>query len=165
MIPVFGYNALAAVLRGVGNSKTPLNLIIVSTITNTILDLLFVGGLNMGVTGAALATTISQFLCFMLAWIVLAAKKGLMEFTPSFLKIRMAMLKIILRLGIPSALQMTIAGFSWLVVTFLINQYGVDVSAGNGISIRIKDLCQLFITAMTSGATTMIAQNLGACKI
>lgn len=164
MIPVFGYNALAAVLRGVGNSKTPLHLIITSTITNTILDLVFVGAFDMGVTGAALATTISQFLCFGLAWFVLAAQKGLMEFTPSFLKIRMAMLKIILRLGIPSALQMTIAGFSWLVVTFLINQYGVDVSAGNGISVRIKDLCQLFITAMTSGATTMIAQNLGACK-
>lgn len=59
---------------------------------------------------------------------------------------------------------MTIAGFSWLVVTFLVNQYGVDVSAGNGVAIKIKDICQLFISAMASGATTMIAQNLGASK-
>lgn len=72
--------------------------------------------------------------------------------------------RLILRLGIPSALQMTIAGFSWLVVTFLVNQYGVDVSAGNGVAIKIKDICQLFISAMASGATTMIAQNLGASK-
>ncbi|MFQ8833163.1 MAG: hypothetical protein ACLR7U_10020 [Ruthenibacterium lactatiformans] len=59
-----------------------------------------------------------------------------------------------------SALQMTIAGFSWLVVTFLVNQYG-DVSAGS-VAIKIKDICQLFISAMASGATTTIAQNLGA---
>ena len=164
IIPVFGYNALAAVLRGVGNSKTPLNLILLSTIANLVLDILFVGPIQMGVAGAALATTISQFLCFGLAWFALAKKQGLMKFTPSFLKIRLAMLKMILRLGVPSALQMTVAGFSWLVVTFLINQYGLDVSAGNGVSIRIKDLCQLFISAMASGATSMIAQNLGACK-
>ena len=57
---------------------------------------------------------------------------------------------------------MTIAGASWLVVTFLINQYGVDVSAGNGVSIKIKDFCQLFISAMSTSASAMIAQTLGA---
>lgn len=60
---------------------------------------------------------------------------------------------------------MTIAGFSWLVVTFLVNQYGVNVSAGNGVAIKIKDICQLFISAMASGATTMIAQNLGSIQV
>ena len=57
---------------------------------------------------------------------------------------------------------MTIAGVSWLVVTFLINQYGVDVSAGNGVSIKIKDFCQLFTSAMATSASAMIAQTLGA---
>lgn len=164
MVPVFGYNALAAVLRGVGDSRTPLNIILLSTLVNLGLDVWLVGPMQMGVSGAALATTISQLLSFLLALGALARRKGLMEFTPTFLRMRGAMLRMILRLGIPSALQMTIAGISWLVVTFLINQYGMDVSAGNGVSIRIKDLCQLFISAMASGATTMIAQNLGACK-
>ena len=164
MVPVFGYNALAAVLRGVGDSRTPLNIILLSTLVNLGLDVWLVGPMQMGVSGAALATTISQLLSFLLALRALARRKGLMEFTPTFLRMRGAMLRMILRLGIPSALQMTIAGISWLVVTFLINQYGMDVSAGNGVSIRIKDLCQLFISAMASGATTMIAQNLGACK-
>ena len=69
---------------------------------------------------------------------------------------------MIFELGIPSSLQHTIGGISWLVVTFLINSYGVDVSAGNGVSVKIKDFCQLFISAMSSGAATMIAQTLGA---
>lgn len=74
----------------------------------------------------------------------------------------MGMLKQTLKVGIPSAVQMTIAGFSWLLVTFLINRYGTDVSAGNGVAIKIKDLCQLLISAMSTGAVSVIAQNLGA---
>lgn len=68
----------------------------------------------------------------------------------------------ILRLGVPCALQMTIAAISWLVVTYFINSYGVDISAGNGVSIKIKDTCQLVLTSMSTGTSTMVAQNLGA---
>ena len=72
---------------------------------------------------------------------------------------------MILRLGIPVPLQMIIGPISWLTVTFLINGYGVDVSAGNGVSIKIKDFCGLFISAMANGAATMIAQNLGGAPV
>ena len=89
-------------------------------------------------------------------------EKELIRFTREFLRIRMGMLKQTLKVGIPSAVQMTIAGFSWLLVTFLINRYGTDVSAGNGVAIKIKDLCQLLISAMSTGAVSVIAQNLGA---
>ena len=99
-----------------------------------------------------------------MALVLVARRTGLLQPKLSFFRMHGALLRLILRLGIPSALQMTIAGFSWLVVTFLVNQYGVNVSAGNGVAIKIKDICQLFISAMASGATTMIAQNLGASK-
>lgn len=164
MVFIFGYNALSASLRAVGNSRAPLYIIAVSTVVNTVVDLVFVGGLGWGVAGAAWATVLAQGACFFMALVLVSRKGDLLRFTPSFLKIRASMLKMILRLGVPSALQMTIAGISWLVVTFIINQYGVDVSAGNGVAVKIKDLCQLFISAMASGATTMIAQNLGAKK-
>ena len=95
-----------------------------------------------------------------MALVLVARRTGLLQPKLSFFRMHGALLRLILRLGIPSALQMTIAGFSWLVVTFLVNQYGVNVSAGNGVAIKIKDICQLFISAMASGATTMIAQNL-----
>ena len=157
-------NALSAVLRGVGDSRTPLLIIGVATVVNTVLDLWFVAGLGMGTAGAALATTAAQAVSFGMALVLVARRTGLLQPKLSFFRMHGALLRLILRLGIPSALQMTIAGFSWLVVTFLVNQYGVDVSAGNGVAIKIKDICQLFISAMASGATTMIAQNLGASK-
>ena len=164
MVFVFGYNALSAVLRGMGDSRTPLLIIGVATVVNTVLDLWFVAGLGMGTAGAALATTAAQAVSFGMALVLVARRTGLLQPKLSFFRMHGALLRLILRLGIPSALQMTIAGFSWLVVTFLVNQYGVDVSAGNGVAIKIKDICQLFISAMASGATTMIAQNLGASK-
>ncbi len=164
MVFVFGYNALSAVLRGVGDSRTPLLIIGVATVVNTVLDLWFVAGLGMGTAGAALATTAAQAVSFGMALVLMARRTGLLQPKLSFFRMHGALLRLILRLGIPSALQMTIAGFSWLVVTFLVNQYGVNVSAGNGVAIKIKDICQLFISAKASGATTKIAQNLGASR-
>lgn len=160
----FGYNALSAILRAVGNSKQPFHFIAISTAINIILDLLFVGYFKMGTSGAAIATVTAQAVSFILAFLFVLQKKELFECTVSFLKIHSAQLKMILKVGIPSAIQMSIVGFSWLLITTLINQYGVDISAGNGVSIKIKDFCQLFILAMANSATTMIAQNLGAKK-
>ncbi len=159
---IFGYNALSAVLRAIGNSRKPLHFIAASASTNVVLDIVFVGGLKMGVRGAALATVLSQGLSFSLALIFLLRHSEIFRISLENLKIRAAELKMIFKLGIPSSLQHTIGGISWLVVTFLINSYGVDVSAGNGVSVKIKDFCQLFISAMSSGAATMIAQTLGA---
>ena len=66
------------------------------------------------------------------------------------------------KLGFPTALQWTIASISWLVVLALINQYGVTIAAANGVSNKIRDFCQLFISALTTGGGTMCAQCLGA---
>lgn len=159
---IFAYNALSANLRAVGNSKTPLLFIMVSTAVNVGLDLLFVAVLPWGVMGAALATMISQGIAFVLALLFVLMRRTDFGFLAHYLRPRGDKLRRILTLGLPIALQWTIASISWLVVTFLINKYGVDCSAGNGVSNKIKDFCQLFITAMTSGAATMIAQNLGA---
>ena len=146
MFFVYIYNAFSSILRAVGDSRTPMRIVIATTILNAVLDLVFVAGFGMGVAGAA----------------AIMKEKELIRFTREFLRIRMGMLKQTLKVGIPSAVQMTIAGFSWLLVTFLINRYGTDVSAGNGVAIKIKDLCQLLISAMSTGAVSVIAQNLGA---
>lgn len=161
---IFLYNAIAAILRAMGNSKTPLRFVAASTITNIALDILMMGVMQWGTAGAALATVLSQVLCCTLASGYLLSRKDLFRLDAAHVCIVHRQLKLILRVGIPSALQMTIAGFSWLVVTFLINQYGVDVSAGNGVSVKIKDFSHLFITAMSSASSSMIAQTLGAGK-
>ena len=67
-----------------------------------------------------------------------------------------------LKLGIPSAVQMTVVGLSWLAMTFLINDYGVDASAASGICAKIKDIALLSTLALYTAATTVIAQCLGA---
>ena len=161
---VWLYNALSGILRAMGNSRMPMNCIIVSTLLNIVLDFLFVGGFSMGTAGAAYATVFSQIVSCVIAFVYLFLNRQIFSFQLSNMKIRLNEMKKIFRLGIPSAIQMTIAGFSWLFVTYMINQYGVDVSAGNGISIKIKDTCQLLLSAMNLASSTMIAQNLGAKK-
>lgn len=161
---VWLYNALSGILRAMGNSRMPMNCIIVSTLLNIVLDFLFVGGFSMGTAGAAYATVFSQIVSCVIAFVYLFLNRQIFSFQLPNMKIRLNEMKKIFRLGIPSAIQMTIAGFSWLFVTYMINQYGVDVSAGNGISIKIKDTCQLLLSAMNLASSTMIAQNLGAKK-
>lgn len=161
---ILGYNALSAIMRGVGNSKTPLFCILIATTTNVILDLVFIGILRMGTKGAAYATLISQAISFSIAFVYIFKNKEYYGFYLGNFKIQKDKLIKILRLGIPCVLQNTIASISWLVVTYFINQYGINVSAGNGVSIKIKEFCQLFIAAMANGAATMIAQTLGAKK-
>lgn len=161
---IFGYNALSAILRAAGNSKIPMRIIMLSTAVNIVLDYVFVALMEMGVAGAALGTVIAQGVSFITALIYTSVKGSDYGFYIKALKIKGEKLIKILRLGFPIALQWTIASVSWLAVAFLINLYGVDVSAGNGISNKIKDFCQLFITAMTSAAATMAAQNIGAGK-
>lgn len=159
---IFGYNALSAVLRARGNSKKPFQVIACSTALNIALDIVFVIVFELGVFGAGLATVISQIVSFILITIFIYANREEYGFVKEHLKLDSRKVVTIVKLGFPMALQWTIASASWLVVAFLINDYGVDVSAGNGISNKIKEFCQLFISTLTAAGATMAAQNLGA---
>lgn len=159
---VAGYNGAAAVLRAVGNSKAPLACVAATAGVNVVLDILFVAGFHWGVFGAALATVISQAASFVVAVWHLCQGADTFGISLRKLGLRRDMLRRELKLGLPCAVQMSVAAISWLSVTFLINGYGISVSAGNGVSNRIKEFCQLFITAMTTATSSMIAQNIGA---
>lgn len=161
---IAGYNALVAAVRGVGDSKRPMKIIMISTCTNILLDLLFVGGFHMGTRGAALATVISQGISFVLILLHVLRHPdifGIKLLNPEFYTRRFAR---IIALGIPCAVQMSLAAISWLTVTKFVNGYGVAASAGAGVSAKIKDFCQLFISAVSSASSTMVAQTLGAEK-
>lgn len=161
---IFGYNALVAAVRGVGDSKRPMRVIIIATVVNIVLDLLFVGMLHMGTAGAALATVIAQGISFILILIHVLKTQDVFGISLSSPKIYRKSFRAILKLGIPCAVQMSLAGLSWLTVTRFINAYGVAASAGGGVSAKIKEFCQLFIVAITNASSTMIAQTLGAGK-
>ena len=159
---VAGYNACAAALRAVGNSRVPLICVAATAFTNVALDILFVVGLRMGVFGAALATAVSQGISFAVATVCLLRDRETFGISLTKLRLHSDKLRQELKLGIPCAVQMSVAAFSWLSVTYFINSYGVAVSAGNGVSYRIKEFCQLIISTMSTAAASMVAQNLGA---
>ncbi len=164
LLPVFIYNAIAAMLRGVGNSKQPLYFVAVTVVVNVVLDIIFMGVLHWDVAGAAWATVIAQTIaCVVSLWYVLRHQK-LYALSLRRWGFHKSSFRMILKLGIPSAIQMTIVGFSWLTMTFLINAYGVEASAASGMAARIKDMCLLFTIAMSSATSTMVAQCLGAEK-
>jgi putative MATE family efflux protein len=161
-VTILLYNGCSAIMRAVGNSRRPFICIGISTVINIVLDVVFVIFLKMGVAGTALATIIAQAISFIVAIMYILKNKEYFGVQLEFMKVKLEKIQKIFKLGIPCALQWTIASISWLVVTYFINAYGLDVSAGNGISIKIKDFCQLFISAMSGAASTMIAQALGA---
>ena len=116
-------------------------------------------------SGAALATLISQFVSFFAALIFYLKHREHLGLTRKYLRPRADRIRAITKLGLPTAFQWAIASLSWLVVAYLINGHGdasLIYSAANGVSNKIKDFCQLFISAMTGAASTMVAQNLGA---
>ena len=161
---ISGYNATSAAMRSVGNSKAPLICIALSCFLNIILDIYFVAALGWGVAGTAMATVIAQGVSFIVSLIIILRNHELYGLHLTKLFIRPDKLKALLKLGIPVCVQMTVANISWLSVMYLINGYGVIVSAGNGVSVKIKNFCLLFIQAMSSGSSAMIAQNIGAQK-
>jgi len=159
---ISGYNATSAAMRSVGNSRAPLICVAISVALNAVLAVIFVGPLGWGVAGSALATLIAQGVSFAISLVIVLRNRELYGLYLTKLSIRADKLKALLRLGIPVCIQMTVANISWLSVMYLINGYGIDISAGYGVSVKIKNLCLLFITSMSSASAAMIAQNIGA---
>lgn len=161
---VFLYNMLASTLRAVGNSRTPLYCVLISTVLNIGLDILFVGPLGMGTGGAALATVIAQYISVFLALGYMLLHRGIFSFSPALFRTDREKMRLIFKVGVPCAIQWTIASISWLAVTWLINGYGVTCSAASGVNSKIRDFSHVFILAMSTGTSSMIAQTLGARK-
>lgn len=161
-LAIAGYNAAAATLRGIGDSKRPLIFVAVSVGINIFLDVLFMYVFRMGVVGAAIATVTSQYIAFIIAGIcfLLFQKTHLRIGWTDFVPDKKYMVPI-LKIGFPCAVQMTVASVSWLSVTVLLNHYGVIVSAAYGASAKIKDMVQTVSGAISMAATAMIAQALG----
>lgn len=162
MIFSFGYNALGAILRGMGDSKRPMYFVIVATVTNVLLDLLFVGPMRMGVFGAGLATVIAQALSFVLAAAYLVRGGFVFDFKPASFKVNREILSLLLRLGLPSGLQQGIVQSSFLVLSSIINTYGESASSAAGIAGKIGGFAVLPALAIMTAIASMAGQNIGA---
>ncbi len=156
------YNMGSGVLRAVGDSRRPLYFLIFSACVNTVLDVVFVAGLNMGIAGAALATVIAQVLSAILILVVLARSQGACQFRFSRLRLDIPSLTGIVRIGMPAAIQMTITSVSNVFVQSYINSFGSAVMAGWSAYNKIDQFLMLPMQSVALAATTFVGQNYGA---
>lgn len=161
----FGYNAVCAILRGLGDSKNPLIFISIASIFNVILDFIFIAGFHWGAAGASLATTLAQGVSFIIAIWYLKKKNFMFDVSlKSFIFVK-EKAWLLLKVGIPVSLQDTLLMFSFLVVLVIVNKMGVVVSAATGITEKIDGLTFLPTIAIASAVSAMVAQNIGARKL
>lgn len=156
------YNVCAGILQAVGDSKNPLKFLILSSVTNVVLDLLFVGAFDFGVAGAAVATVISQMLSAFLGFRKLIRSEGHYQLHIKEIRFDFELLKEILHQGIPSGIQNSIISIANVVVQSNINAFGDDAMAGCGSYSKIEGFIFIPIMSFAMAITTFIGQNLGA---
>lgn len=164
------YNMGAGILRAVGDSKRPFYYLVICALTNTVLDLLFVLQLKMGVDGVALATVISQLLSAILVIATLIRSDSCIKLTLKDLKISFPILKKVLLVGIPAALQMAITAFSNVFVQSYISYFDIGAPAPDYMSgwtayLKIDQLLFLPMQSIALACTTFVGQNLGKGKV
>lgn len=149
-------------LQSIGDTGHPLNYLILSSIVNIVLDLLFVGVLKLGVGSAALATIISQFISALLCLRRLLRSPEEYRLVPSRIRFDPIMLKQIISNGLPAGLQNSIIALANVVVQSNINSFGKMAVAGCGAYSKVEGFGFLPITCFSLALTTFISQNLGA---
>lgn len=159
------YNMGAGILQAVGDSKRPLYFLIVSALTNTVLDLVFVVCCGWGIAGVAIATVIAQCLSAALVLIVLTRTTASYSIFWSRLRINIGILRSIWKIGLPSALQQAITSFSNVFVQSYVNQFGSACMAGWTSYGKIDQFILLPMQSMSLSTTTFVGQNLGANNI
>ena len=166
MIFVYGYNVVSAILRGMGDSTRPFIFIAISAVLNVILDIIFVGPLNMGAGGAALATSLSQAVSFIISIIYLYRHKEAFGFDfklRSFALDKRVFVDLS-KLGLPLTVQNTAITVSMLYVSAGINNYGLVYSSVYGIGGKLQSLMFIITNSISTASSTMFGQNLGAKK-
>lgn len=159
---IMGYNVVCGILRGLGDSKSPLYFVAIACVINIVLDFLLVGGLGMRAAGAAIATVASQGVSFFAALWFLHRRGFHFEFGWRNIRLNGALSKRIVMLGAPIALQDALVNVSFLIITVIVNQMGVIASASLGVVEKIIVFAMLPPTAVASAVATMTAQNYGA---
>lgn len=161
-VSIVAYNVLGSVLRGLGDSRTPLMTVAIAAACNVAGDLLLVAVLHKGAEGAALATVISQTLSVLISFLVLRRRSFPFSFTRRDLRMRWPILRRMLRFGTPIALQDLLVGLSFLVILAIVNSLGLTASAGVGVAEKVCAFIMLIPSAFMQSMSAYVAQNHGA---
>ena len=159
---VLGYNAVCGVLRGLGDSVSPLLFVALATAVNVALDLLLVGALGLGTVGAALATVCSQAVSC-LAALRFCFRRGLFSgLQPRHFLPGRALSIALLRIGLPTAVQLSVVNLSYLLVTGWFNLHGTAAAAAAGVGLKVNTFAAMPCWAVGMAVTTMAGQCMGA---
>lgn len=164
MLTTFGYNGVASMLRGLGDSRTPLYLLIAATLINVVLDLVFVVAFRWGVAGAAWATVISQGISFIGVLVVLNRKNELMRIDRTGLSWDKESFSRMLKIGLPSGVQQTLVSLGMMTLTRLVNEFGAATMAAYTAATRLESIASMPAMNLSMAVTTFTGQNIGAGK-
>ena len=159
------YNIGAGILRAVGDSQRPFYYLMVCAIMNTVLDLVFVLAFDMGVQGVALATVLSQCTSAILVMTALLRSNNCIRLELKKLKLHWDMLRKIISVGIPAALQMAVTSFSNVFVQSYVNYFGDNCMSGWTTYAKVDQLIFLPMQSIALSATTFVGQNLGKNQV
>lgn len=160
----FGFNGTSAILRGMGDSKTPLYFLIIATISNIILDLLFVVVFEWGIEGAALATIISQAGAFITAIFYLNKRHEIVNLSFRKYIFDREIFRNSVRIGLPSGLQQTFVAAGMIALYGIVNKFGTSTIAAYSVATRIDSFASLLAMNFSAALAAFVGQNLGANK-
>ena len=160
---IVAYNVLAAVFRGLGDSKSPLLFVLVACIINIVGDLALVAGLHMDAAGAAVATVMAQGFSVVFAICILMKKNLPFAITKQDFRWNMQCRKF-LEIGLPLALQEVLTQLSFLALCAFINRLGLEASSGYGVACKIVNFAMLIPSALMQSLASFVSQNVGAGK-
>ena len=158
------YNMGSGILRAVGDTTRPLYFLILTSVLNIILDLLFVIVFRMGVAGVALATIVSQFISAILTMLLLIRTDDIYRFSWKDMQLDLPILRRIFTIALPAGIQSVITAFSNIFVQSYINFFGSSIMAGWSCYNKLDTFIMLPMQSMSMAATTFVSQNVGAGK-
>ncbi|MBU5477903.1 MATE family efflux transporter [Eubacterium sp. MSJ-13] len=158
---IVAYNVLAAIFRGLGDSRSPLIFVLVACIVNIVGDMLLVAGLHMDAAGAALATVLAQAVSVVCAIVMLVKKKLPFSISKSDFGLNKQCRKF-LEIGLPLALQEFLTQLSFLALCAFVNRLGLEASSGYGVACKIVNFAMLIPSSLMQSMASFVSQNVGA---
>ena len=158
---IVAYNLLAAVFRGLGDSKSPLLFVLVACVVNIIGDLVLVAGFHLDAAGAAIATVAAQAVSVVCAVVILLKKKLPFPIRKSDFRLNLQSRKF-LSIGLPLALQEFLTQLSFLALCAFVNRLGLEASSGYGVACKIVNFAMLIPSSLMQSMASFVSQNMGA---
>ncbi len=160
----FGFSGISSILRGLGDSRTPLYFMIMSAILNVVLDLLFILVFKWGIAGVAFATVVAEALAFFLAAWYLNKKHPVINLSFRRYVFDRSIFRSCVRIGLPTGFQQSFVAFGMMAIMGVINTFGTNAVAAYTAAIRIDSFAKMPAMTFSSALSSFVGQNLGAFR-